>query len=82
MTWEIAVGIFALVGFVISIATITGKQAGVLARLETTLKALNNTLEELKKSNKESHKDIYDKIADHEKRVGDMETKMQIYHDK
>ncbi len=75
-------GIFALAAFVISIVTIAGKQAGVLARLETTLKALNKTLDELKESNRVSHKDIYDKIADHEKRVGDMETKMQIYHDK
>lgn len=82
MTWEIAVGIFALAGFVISIVTIAGKQAGLLSKLEATLQALNETLEELKENNRASHKDIYNKLGDHEKRVGAIETKMKIYHDK
>lgn len=82
MTWEIALGIFALAGFVISIVTIASKQAGLLAKLETTLTALNETLEELKENNRESHKDIYSKLSNHEKRVGEIETKMKIYHDK
>lgn len=82
MTWEIALGIFALAGFVISIVTIAGKQAGVLAKLEATLTALNETLEELKENNRASHKDIYEKIGDHETRVKAIETKIKIYHDK
>jgi hypothetical protein len=80
MTWEIALGIFALAGFVISIVTIAGKQAGVLAKLEATLTALNETLEELKENNRASHKDIYEKIGDHETRVKEIETKMNIFH--
>lgn len=78
MTWEIALGIFALVAFVISIVTIAGKWAGVISRLEATLNALNETLEELKENNRASHKDIYDKIADHDKRI----SKLEVYHDK
>lgn len=80
MTWEIALGIFALAGFVISIVTIAGKQAGILAKLEATLNALNETLEELKENNRASHKDIYEKIGDHEKRVAEIETKINIFH--
>lgn len=82
MTWEIALGIFALAGFVVSIVTIAGKQAGILAKLEATLTALNKTLDELKANNRASHNDIYEKIADHEKRVGEIETKIDIFHGK
>ena len=78
MTWEIALGIFALVGFVISIVTVAGKQAGLLAKLEATLNALNETLEELKENNRASHKDIYNKIGEHDKRI----SKLEVYHDK
>jgi hypothetical protein len=82
MTWEIALGIFALAGFVISIVTIAGKQAGIMAKLEATLKALNETLEELKENNRASHKDIYNKLSDHESRLGEVETKIKIFHDR
>ena len=82
MTWEIVTGIIALVGFVVTIATFASKQAGVLSKLEATLTALNETLEELKENNRASHKDIYSKLGDHEKRVSEIETKMDIYHGK
>lgn len=82
MSWEIALGIFALVGFVISIATIVGKWSGVVAELKATLQALNKTLEELKENNRASHKDIYEKISDHELRVAELETKINIFHGK
>ena len=82
MTWEIVTGIIALVGFVVTIATISSKQSGLLAKLETTLNALNETLEELKENNRESHKDIYNKLSDHETRVAEIETKINIYHGK
>lgn len=78
MTWEIVVGIISLVGFVVSIATISSKQSGLLAKLEATLNALNETLEELKENNRASHKDIYEKIGNHEKRI----SKLEVYHDK
>lgn len=78
MTWEIALGIFALAAFVISIVTIAVKWAGVISRLEATLTALNETLEELKENNRASHKDIYDKLGDHDKRI----SKLEVYHGK
>lgn len=78
MTWEIVTGIIALVGFVVTIATVSSKQSGILAKLEATLNALNETLEELKENNRASHKDIYNKIGDHDRRIAKLET----YHDK
>ena len=78
MTWEIVTGIIALVGFIGTIATYASKQSGILSKLEATLKALNETLEELKENNRASHKDIYEKIGNHEKRI----SKLEVYHDK
>ena len=78
MTWEIVLGIIALVGFVSTIATYASKQSGILSKLEATLNALNETLEELKENNRASHKDIYNKIGEHDKRIA----KLEVYHDR
>ena len=69
-------GIIALVGFIGTIVTYTSKQSTILAKLETTLNALNETLEELKENNRASHKDIYNKLAVHDKEI----TNLKSYH--
>lgn len=66
MTWEIVVGIIALIGVFSTVATWSSKLSRTLASLETTLNALRDTLEELKENNRESHKDIYRKLDEHE----------------
>lgn len=76
MTWEIVLGIIALVGFIGTVATYASKQSSILAKLETTLDALNATLEELKENNRASHKDIYNKLAEHDRII----TELQGYH--
>lgn len=78
MTWEIVAGIIALAGFVITIATYASKQSSLLAELKATLDALNRTLEELKENNRASHKDIYNKLDDHDARI----SKLECYHGK
>lgn len=78
MTWEIVLGIIALIGVFGTIAGWSGKLSRTLASLETTLQALNDTLEELKENNRASHKDIYNKLGDHDKRI----SKLEVYHDK
>lgn len=78
MTWEIVLGIIALVGFVGTIATYASKQSGILSKLEATLNALNATLEELKENNRASHKDIYSKLDNHDTRI----SKLEVYHGK
>lgn len=66
MSWEIVTGIIALIGVFGTVATWSSKLSRTLASLETTLNALRNTLEELKENNRESHKDIYHRLDDHE----------------
>ena len=78
MSWEIVAGIIALVGFVGTIATWSGKLSRTLASLETTLNALRDTLEELKENNRESHKDIYNRLDDHHEWITRIRDKLGI----
>lgn len=66
MSWEIVTGIIALIGVFGTVATWSSKLSRTLTSLETTLNALRNTLEELKENNRESHKEIYHRLDDHE----------------
>lgn len=78
MTWDIVVGLIALIGVFGTIAGWSGKLSKTLANLETTLQALNKTLDELKRNNKESHKEIYGRLAEHETRITRLEEHTDI----
>lgn len=69
MTWEIVVGIIALIGVFSTVATWSSKLSRTLASLEVTLNALRDTLEELKKDNRASHKEIYAKLDEHQDKI-------------
>lgn len=66
MSWDIVTGIIALIGVFGTIATWSSKLSRTLASLEVTLNALRDTLEELKENNRESHKDIYHRLDEHQ----------------
>lgn len=72
MTWEIFLGIVALVGFVVSIGGIIYKLSKVLTSLDITVKGLSETLKDSKSDRKEMHK----KIDDHETRINVLEFKV------
>ena len=76
MPWEDIKGWIAVLGFIGTVIAYTAKQSTILAKLETTLNALNETLEELKENNRASHKDIYNKLAEHDKEI----TELKGYH--
>ena len=69
MTWEIALGIFALVAFVLSVsvpvATVNGKLNKSITKLTCSVDALND---QIKKSDKrlDAHSE---RLDDHEKRI-------------
>lgn len=65
MTWEIAIGIFALTAFVISIVTMTSRMTAAVSKLTESVKNLNQIIEEMRKSSHETHKELYDKLNRH-----------------
>lgn len=75
MSWEIVVGIIALIGVFSTIATWASKLSRSLSSLETTLKGLDETLQELKDNNHESHKEFYKRLNEHDCRITKLEEK-------
>ena len=76
MTWEIFLGISALVAFVIAIGTIISKASQTFATLNTTINMLSETLKDFKKDSKTDRKEIHDRIDNHETRIGILEIKV------
>lgn len=76
MTWEIFLGISALVSFLIGIGAIVFKASKVLTSLDVTVKGLSDALKDFKKDSKADRKEIHDKIDDHEIRIGKLEIKV------
>lgn len=72
MTWEIFLGIVALVTFLIAIGGIIYKLSRVLTSLDVTVKGLSETLKDSKTDRKEMH----EKLDDHETRISILETKV------
>ncbi len=75
MTWEIVVGIIALVGFLITIGTMVGKLVQTLTRLDITLKALAAEDKANAERSKADRREIHRQLDDHELRIHDLELK-------
>ena len=75
MTWEIFLGISALVAFVIGIGVIIASASRLFAELKTTLQMLAETLKEFKKDSKADREEIHKTIEDHERRIVTLEIK-------
>lgn len=82
MTWEIVVGIIALVGFIGSIAAYVAKLSRTLAMLETTLQVLNTTLKEMKESSKTTHRELFAKIDKHEETLSQHEGRLLVLEER
>ncbi len=76
MTWEIFLGISALVAFVIAIGSIVSKASQMFATLNATITSLSETLKEFKKDSKTDRKDLHDRVDDHETRINILEIKV------
>lgn len=78
MSWEIVLGIIALVGFVGSVATWISKLSKTLGVLESTIKVLNETISEFKHNSHSVHEKIFDRLSEDEKTLGDHEGRIKI----
>lgn len=83
MTWEIFLGIVALVGFVISITTPLMKLNTSITKLNNSVDVLKNAIDRIDADNEESHKRIWkhndeqdEIIAEHSKKINNIEHTM------
>lgn len=82
MTWEIVLGIIALVGFVGSIGVWVSKLSTTLATLSTTIELLVNTVKEFKANSHETHTTLFEKIGEHTTMLSDHEVRIKILENK
>lgn len=73
MTWEILSALIIIVGCLITLGGVLVKLVRTLTRLDDTMAQLRVDLNRQHDENKESHKRIYDKLDDHEYRIGELE---------
>lgn len=72
MSWEIVVGIIALVGFLGTVSSWVWKLSGTLTKLTDGL----NSLSDFKKNADKEHDEIHSKLDNHELRIHDLENKI------
>lgn len=78
MTWEIVVGLIALIGCAISLGGVLAKLVKTLTRLDVTLTALDKSVGEDRRVNSEEHADMRNKLENHEGRITKIEFKEGI----
>ncbi|WMI80890.1 hypothetical protein [Anaerotignum sp. MB30-C6] len=71
MTWEIALGIFALLGFVIALVKPIVSLTQVITRLNSNFEALTKEFREFNKANRNEHKELWDHNAEQDKLLRD-----------
>lgn len=72
MSWEIVLGIIALVGFLGTVSSWVWKLSGTLTKLTDGL----NSLSSFKANADKEHKEIHDTLDNHELRIHDLENKI------
>lgn len=76
MTWEIVLGIFALVTFAVTIGSMVYKLAKILTKLETAVDNLRETIANIKDNNTKEHERIFEMIDKLNQRLTVVETEL------
>ena len=77
MTWEIALGIIALVGFIGTVGTWISKLSKTLGILENTIGILNRTIDEFKRSSHTTHEKLFERLTKDEKTIENHEVRIK-----
>lgn len=72
MTWEILAALITICGFLITLCTLVFKLSKALTAIEAAISALK----EFRTDSKIEHKEMHDKLEDHETRIGKLEIKV------
>lgn len=78
MTWDIVLGLIALLGAGITVGTQVAKLSRTLALLESAVKELKGLLAEFKSSNREEHKELRAHLEETDGRLLKLETEFRL----
>lgn len=77
MTWEIFIGIVALVGFIGTVGAWIGKLSRTLGILESTIQVLNTTITEFKKNSHGTHEKLFERLTANERTLENHEGRLK-----
>ena len=69
MTWEIVLGIFAVVSFAAVVIGWSSKISGTLSKLNESVDNLNRTVEKFQNSSDRIHNQLFDRVNENEKAI-------------
>lgn len=69
MSWEIFLGIVALVGFLITVSTPMLKLNTSITKLNETINSIKDIVNKNDETNKQSHQRIYDRLDGHDRMI-------------
>lgn len=76
MTWEIALGIFAIVSFAAVVIGWSSKISGTLSKLNESVDNLNKTVEKFQNSSDKIHGELFDRVNESEKAIAQHEIRI------
>ena len=77
MTWEILAALITIVGSLVTLGTVLAKLTKTLTKLDITLAQLQKELGEFKADSKETHKEIWHELDNHDVRIHKLEDKRE-----
>lgn len=71
--WDVFLVIAEIAAFLAVILSFTSKFNQTLGEFRAVIAQLKETVSNLQKTNRETHKDIFDKLENHERRISHLE---------
>lgn len=71
--WDVFLTIAAIVSFLAAVIPFFSKLNNTLGELNATVKQLRESLNKIDSNNRDTHKEIFEKLDDHEKRISHLE---------
>ena len=78
MTWEIALGVIALFGFVITCATVASKVASAIGEFKSAVADLKEALAEFRCNAHDTHEKLFSKLDEQTEKLNEHETRISI----
>lgn len=71
--WDVFLVLVEVVGFLVLVLSFSSKFNQTLGEFRATISELKDAVKSMKKESRETHKEIFDKLDDHETRISHLE---------
>lgn len=72
--WDVFLVLVEVVGFLVLILSFTSKFNQTLGEFRATISELKDAVKSMKRESRETHKELFEKLDDHETRISHLES--------